>query len=300
MIIEPLREVSGKGSTSLVRSIRSRNSVHRPSRASSVLVVLTAALVFFWAPSFGEETNPGPQRSRAAPGGQPRTTVAHADRGEVLEAEGEERPLEGRSSTLPPMSAQKRTLDGASSGWVGDVFLRISGNESFPNHQILGTLTLPRSNDGRQLGRTIEGHIRSFYRDAGFARVRVTAALSASEPFIFDAEIREGRVLFYAGLELEGINAVPHAQVAALYPEPGGLVDWNRIRDANFALRQKYHDMGFASVIISGKGIVSPLSSQLRYRVRVVERRPSGARRPAGRPLDPTNSVLLGPTGVLK
>ncbi len=257
--------------------------MHRPSRASWVLLVLTAALVFFWAPSFGEETNPEPQKSPAAPGGEPRTTVVSADGSKALEAEGEESPLEGKSLTLPPMSAQKRTLDGASSGWVGDVFLRISGNESFPNHQILGTLALPRSNDGRQLGRTIEGHIRSFYRDAGFARVRVTAALSASEPFILDVEIREGRVLFYAGLELEGVNAVSHAEVASLYPGPGGLVDWDRIRDANISLRQKYHDMGFAGVIVSGKGIVSPLSSQLRYRVRVVTGVHPVARRPAGR-----------------
>ncbi len=61
--------------------------------------------------------------------------------------------------------------------------------------------------------------------------------------------------------------------VASLYPEPGGLLDWNRIRDANISLRQKYHDLGFAGVIISGKGTVSPSSGLLDYRVRVIEGR---------------------------
>ena len=151
------------------------------------------------------------------------------------------------------------------------MYLRISGNESFSAHQILGTLDLSQRQNADRLKQAIEGQIRTFYRGLGFARARVKALLGAREPFIFDIEIREGRALIYGGLALEGVNTISHREVASLYPEPGGLVDWDRIRDANILLRQKYHDLGFAGVIISGKGTVSPSSSLLRYRVRVVE-----------------------------
>ena len=149
--------------------------------------------------------------------------------------------------------------------------MRISGNESIPDHRILATLDLPRPYARHRLRQAIEGQIRTFYRGLGYARARVTAVMAASDPFIFDVKIREGRILVYGGLDLKGITAISHAEVTSLYPEQGGRVDWPRIRDANIALRKKYHDVGFAGVIISGKSIVEPSSGQLFYRVRVVE-----------------------------
>ena len=70
---------------------------------------------------------------------------------------------------------------------------------------------------------------------------------------------------------MEGVTVLSNREIAILYPEPGGLVDWVRIRDADIALRKKYHELGFAAVIISGTATVAPSSSLLRYRVRVVE-----------------------------
>ncbi len=95
--------------------------------------------------------------------------------------------------------------------------------------------------------------------------------LHDSDPFVVDVKIREGPVLSYAGIEVQGSNLFSPHQVAALYPKPGGPVDWAQIRDANISLRQKYHEKGFADVMISGKGTLDRSSDLLRYRIRVVE-----------------------------
>ena len=172
---------------------------------------------------------------------------------------------------IPPPTGEKRGAEGASSGWIGDVYVRLSGNESFPEYQILRTFDLPQGQEPPQLTRTIRGQIRAFYRGLGFAQVRVEAALAESDPMIVDVHIREGTVLSYAGVEVAGSNVISFQEVAAFFPAPGGLVDWVRIREAILSLRQKYHDMGFAGVIISGKASVARSSGLLRYRIRIAE-----------------------------
>ena len=251
--------------------------MYRSRKPPSLLVLLTPAVLLVWTLDFWDGTVPGSQESPAESRVGARTLVRKTSEAEIPEtgrrsSSPEGGKLERRSPIVPPSSATKHRPDTASSGWVGDVYLRISGNESFTDHQILGTLDLPQNDDARQLKQTIEGQIRTFYRDQGFARARVRAVLNGSDPFICDVEIREGRVLYYAGLELVGLSAISPREAASFYPPVGGLVDWNQFRDANISLREKYHEMGFAGVIISGKAIVAHSSSLLRYRVRVVER----------------------------
>ena len=88
---------------------------------------------------------------------------------------------------------------------------------------------------------------------------------------IVDVRIQEGRVVSYAGVEVEGANALSSQEVAAFYPASGGFVDWIRIREADLSVRQKYHDMGFAGVMISGRVLADDSSGLLRYRIRIVE-----------------------------
>ena len=178
---------------------------------------------------------------------------------------------QGTRAQLPFASGQKRGSASASSGWIGDVYLRLSGNESFPDYQILKTLDLPQDQEGRQVLRTLKGQIRSFYRSQGFAQARVEASVAELNPMIVDVRIQEGRVVSYAGVEVEGANALSSQEVAAFYPASGGFVDWIRIREADLSVRQKYHDMGFAGVMISGRVLADDSSGLLRYRIRIVE-----------------------------
>ena len=238
------------------------------------LALLAPVALLLLALETRQGTVPGPYPPEA--GGKPRTgwrdlsePGAFGNEGRRLPSPGGELKVE--RPALPSASAPKRGPEIASSAWIGDVYVRVSGNESVPDHQILETLDLPEGREPRQLTRTIGGQIRTFYRSLGFARARVEAALADSDPLVLDVKIREGRVLSYGGVGVEGVTVLSNREIAALYPEPGGLVDWVRVRDADIALRKKYHELGFAAVIISGTATVAPSSSLLRYRIRVVE-----------------------------
>ena len=240
------------------------------------IALLTLVALSFLSLDNQEKTGGGPQPFEAKCEDESRVNRTNLSEAPALVKGSRGLPSAGGGSKaerapLPSSSGQKRAAEVASSGWIGDVYLRLSGNESFPDHQILNTLDLPRGQEPRALTRTIRGQIRTFYRSYGFAEARVKAAVAESDPIIVDVQVYEGRVLSYAGIEVAGASVLSSQEVTALFPEPGGFVDWVRMREASLSLRQKYHEMGFAGVIISDKVSVDRSSGLLRYRIRIVE-----------------------------
>ncbi len=169
---------------------------------------------------------------------------------------------------LPPRSGKKREPNGQSSSRVD---IRLSGNASFSDREILQTLELPESPHRRHLKRAIERHIRAFYRDRGFARVSLKASVSTSDPHVVDVRIQEHRVYYFGGVQVGGTEAIAAGQVASLYPSRGGPVDWRQLRLADLQLRREYRERGFLDVKVNPRSTVLPSTQVLSYRVSVIE-----------------------------